>query len=59
MQFLVNIWNAQRNAELAVQWERNANLTNAINEKLAEQNAALRSQINQRGAGGRFTKRST
>lgn len=54
MQFLVNIWNAQRNAKLADQWEKNANLTNAINEKLADQNAALRSQINQRGAGGKF-----
>jgi hypothetical protein len=66
MQFLVNIWNAQDNARSVEFWqnefmESQDQVLQLIgsNAVLSAENAALRSQINQRGAGGRFTKKST
>jgi hypothetical protein len=90
MQFLVNIWNAQRNAKALfdagmdseaihnIRQLLKANnvpaaafvddhVANAVVQRdqakaevmrLTVENAALRSQINQRGAGGKFTKKS-
>ena len=63
--FLKNVWNAQRNAEHSSQWEEMCGTAQDTARKrmiqvreLEDENAALRSQINQRGAGGRFTKKS-
>ena len=63
--FLKNVWNAQRNAK-ALQHEReNAEHWYQRYIECAEQylaserySAALRSQINRRGAGGRFVKKN-
>ena len=66
MQFLVNIWNAQRNArELSdtiaseEMWFQQATLHATKRDEAERENAALRSQINQRGAGGRFVPKQS
>ena len=58
IRFLKNVWNAQELAGFEKFW-RDTSLRDVEQiKRLEDENAALRSQINQRGAGGKFTKKS-
>lgn len=63
--FLKNVWNAQRNArELSdtiaseEMWFQQATLHATKRDEAERENAALRSQISQRDASGRFAKKN-